>query len=112
MSDERPPLLLPVAGERQNNADGSIRQAEIRRCLAGEVVTLLCEPADRSRPAQVTVLSRRAVQIGHLAAPEAGPILAAIGRGMAVTARIEGIVNSPRGAAPCRIVIRVSMKAG
>lgn len=112
MTDASPPLLLPVAGERQENSDGSSRQAEIRRCRVGESVTLLCEPADKSHPPLVTVHSHRSVQLGHLGPFEAGPILAAIGRGLPVMARVEGIVNSLRGSEPCRMVIRVSMQPG
>lgn len=57
---------IGVAGESFTNDDGSSRQAEIRRCRAGERVDLVREPDNPHDPLAVRVVSERGVQIGYL----------------------------------------------
>ncbi|AHE55933.1 HIRAN domain-containing protein [Sphingomonas sanxanigenens] len=102
-------FLLPVVGERFDNADGSSRQEEIRRCRPGEAVWLEREPSNRFDPSAVAVFSDRGFQLGYIGADRCGWIGSKIDRGFNVDAVVEGISGDVSGALPCRLTIRLRL---
>lgn len=100
---------LNIVGERYDNADGSSRQAEIRRSEPGEDVELRREPTNRHDPSAVAVYSCRGVQVGYVGADRTAWIGSKIDKGMDVRAAVERVVGNLRGPSPCRLVIKINL---
>lgn len=88
-----------VAGGRDHNADGSARQAIIRRCRVGEPLTLVHEPDHPSDVNAIRVLRLNGEQLGYLEPAFAGEVVARRAKGATFHAAIAGI-NRPSWSAP------------
>jgi hypothetical protein len=62
---------IGIVGESFKNDDGSSRQAEIKRCSSGEVVSLERDPENIYDANCVKVVSVRGVQIGNISRDDA-----------------------------------------
>lgn len=92
-----------VAGGRDHNADGSARQAIIRRCRLGELLTLVHEPDHPSDVNAIRVLRHNGEQLGYLEPAFAGEVVARRAKGATFHAAVAGISHpywgAPYGAA-------------
>jgi len=92
-----------VAGGRDHNADGSARQAIIRRCRVGELLTLVHEPDHPSDVNAIRVLRLNGEQLGYLEPAFAGEVVARRAKGANFHAAVAGISrpywSAPYGAA-------------
>ena len=84
---------IGIVGESFDNDDGSSRQAEIRRCVAGEAVELERDPGNKYDSNCVKVLSSRGVQIGNISRDD-GWICERLDKGGFVDARILSVGRS------------------
>jgi len=98
-----------IVGESRRNADGSNRQTEIRRCRAGDAVSLCCEPDNPYDRNAVAVFSKRGIQIGYLSSEHAEWMTDKVARGLA-TAIIERINGGVAGKPSLGVCLRVNYK--
>lgn len=96
--------FINVVGESFANNDGSSRQREIARCLAGETVSLEREPDNPYDSNCVKVVSPRGVQIGNIGRGDAW-ICERIDAGRPIRAHIDSIGTGEAGWAG--VVLRV-----
>lgn len=101
---------LAARGERYDNADGTSRQDEMRRCARGERVNLIREPSNEYDPAAVAIFSCRGVQLGYLAAEHASWIGSKIDRGYDVRAVVERVKGAHLEGATLGLVILINME--
>jgi hypothetical protein len=87
---------IGIVGESFDNDDGSSRQAEIRRCSAGEPVTLQRDPQNRYDRNCVNVVSARGVQIGNISRDDSW-IAERLDGGGFVDARILSVRDGSHG---------------
>ncbi len=86
-----PIYSIGVAGEAQKNPDGRPRADEIRRCRAGEPVSLIREPANRYDRNAIRIDSARHVCIGYIPRDTAEWLAPRIDNGKGVSAIIQSI---------------------
>jgi hypothetical protein len=87
---------IGIVGESFANEDGSSRQAEIKRCSAGEPVSLERDPQNRYDAKCIKVVSVRGRQIGNMSRNDAW-IADRIHCETFVDARILGIRKNANG---------------
>lgn len=90
--DEEPAYLVGLVGESHSNADGSSRQAELKRCIVGEPVGFSREPHNPHDPLALLVVSRRGVGLGYIPTRHSW-----IAEAMDDGELVAGIVNSVTG---------------
>ncbi|MFS0737579.1 HIRAN domain-containing protein [Sphingomonas sp. 1P06PA] len=100
---------IGVVGGSHRNADGAHRQAEIARCVPGEVIFLRREPSNPFDPAAVAVFSCRNVQVGYISRERCGWIGSKIDRGYKVKACVERINFRDLPGELLKLVIVVTM---
>lgn len=99
-----------VAGVSHDNADGSSRQAVIRRCKVGEKLVLDHEEDDKHDPNAVRVCRAEGAQLGFLKAELAEEVVRLSGRGYLWAAFISDLTGGTRDA-PTRGVNLVLVRA-
>ena len=97
---------LSVVGESFRNSDGTSRQAEIKRCRIGELVTLIRDPTNRHDDKAVMVISARGRQIGFTSRDYQW-LAERIDEGVPVTACIAAIGAGGAGALGVVISVRI-----
>ncbi|MGE0178956.1 MAG: HIRAN domain-containing protein [Sphingomonas sp.] len=90
-------FLIGVVGESFRNGDGSDRQAELRRCRAGEAALLEREPDNPHDGNCIRVISARGIQIGNVGREVAVRLAAEMDDGIAFAAAIESIGTGAAG---------------
>lgn len=87
-------FCLRVVGVTYPNSDGSSRQTEISRCVAGERIELWRERSNPFDPSAVAVISARDVQVGYIGADRCGWIGSKIDRGLPIHVVVDRIVGT------------------
>ena len=86
-------FCLRVVGVTYPNSDGSSRQAEIARCVAGERIELWRERSNPFDPSAVAVISARDVQVGYIGADRCAWIGSKIDRGLPISVIVDRILG-------------------
>ncbi len=94
-----------VVGGRDRNADGSARQAIIRRCRVGELLTLVPERDHPSDVDAIRVQRHNGEQLGYLEPAFAGEVVARRAKGATFHAANAGISHPYWGAPYCAALL-------
>ncbi len=86
---------LGLAGESFKNADGSSRQAEIKRCRVGEPVLLTRDPPNSHDGNAIACASIRSIGIGMIASDNAQWLAGIMDKGHDVQATIREVCQAP-----------------
>jgi hypothetical protein len=86
-----------IVGESHRNADGTSRQAEIKRCSEGDFVELVPEPHNPHDSNAILVVSENGRGIGYISRDHNGWIGEKLVAGKISSARIHAIIGGGRG---------------
>lgn len=100
---------LPAVGTWYDNEDGSSRQADLARCLPGDMVLLTREPENEHDHMAVAIMSTRGIRLGYLAREKAMWIGSKIDRGYDVRAIVERVKGVDLPGSTLGLVVRISM---
>lgn len=98
---------IGIVGESFNNDDTTSRQAEIKRCSAGEQVILERDPENKYDVNCIKVISARSRQLGNISRNDSW-ICERLDRGGFVDARILNINEGTNGLLGVVICIRTT----
>jgi DNA-directed RNA polymerase subunit RPC12/RpoP len=96
LHDRRQGFYSKVAGVSHQNANGTSRQEIIRRCRAGERLTLVCDPLNPVDPNAVMVLRSNGEQLGYLTAHLAADLCDQVSAGESIPCYIANLTGLDR----------------
>ena len=98
---------LNIVGESFTNSDGTSRQLEIKRCRAGEPITLRAEPENKFSDKAIAVFSCRDIQLGYIGADHCEWI-ARLMQNPEFEVEIEWVTGGERGKPTRGIVLSIA----